>query len=285
MCVQLFHFEPYYCSLLSQASQLEPEMGPVALRLSQLIRGFVLLRPTCFLLPQKWSQHGATLRSCLDLSNATDRQVFDSLARKNERLAGRCAQGTLGAERSPRQNVIHLLDAAKAPHNFAILSSDCCSAFINRTELAVTVLEWASTRFREGSSRTYVALRLLRRWHKGGMELDSAITQILAISARSPTIDRRALFHIISELVRSQSLSLGRYMQGLMARGTLNGKQSVSSIIPRKLGHADGTYRLRAPRLNFFAKFRCTTCQHTFRTFVTPSSPGVDILFLLRDRS
>lgn len=206
-------------------------MIPIVQRLSQIIRGFVHIRATCFLLPQSWSRHGSTLKSCLDLSNTTDKQIFDILERKHERLIGHQARATGESGGSSRQEVIKVLDSVKAPYDFAAISKDCLRVTSNADNLAITVLEWASSRFREGESRTYIALRLLRRWQKSGMNIDSAIMQVLVPHPPNSTQDMTTLFHIFAELVRSQSFSLGRYMQGLMARGMLNKGNPVSHAI------------------------------------------------------
>ena len=213
----------------TQASHAEPEMLPISKRLSHIIKGFAHLRPTCFLLPRSWTRYESVLESCLDLSDDNDLKILEILARKNAWIAGRDSQKTKGDRPSMRQTIIHLLDAANEPYSITHLSTACLDASKDHLELIRIVLEWSSSHFRAGEARLYLALRLLRRWQKSGIDIQPAISQVLATSEQNRALDIEALRHITSELVRSQTFSLGRYMQALMARGILHLRDNVNN--------------------------------------------------------
>lgn len=75
-------------------------------------------------------------------------------------------------------------------------------------------------------ARVYVAVRLLRKWKKSGLDVDSYILSFLAQSQSKTGLLMENVYHVISELVRSQTFSTGKYLQWLMARGVVDNMAS-----------------------------------------------------------
>ncbi|EEP75612.1 predicted protein [Uncinocarpus reesii 1704] len=101
------------------------------------------------------------------------------------------------------------------------ISSACLNMHLEYDSLISKLLEWSSTNFRRGSTRIYVTVRLLRKWRKSGIDTDSSIVSFLQHKAESSVLEKGNIYHVISELVRSQSFAVGKYLQWLVARGAV----------------------------------------------------------------
>jgi mediator of RNA polymerase II transcription subunit 12 len=165
-----------------------------------------------------------------------DKETFDRLSERNERIR-RIKHGHMNVQRSSSRRLIRLLDSAYSSNDLAALSAECLEIQLDRGVLIAKVLEWASTPFRHGSARIYVTVRLLRRWKKSGIDTDSHILEFLTQSCGNPGLRMPNVYHVISELVRSQSFSVGKYLQRLMAGGVIRSPdvsgQNVSLAIVR----------------------------------------------------
>ncbi|PGH26686.1 hypothetical protein AJ80_01632 [Polytolypa hystricis UAMH7299] len=201
-------------------------LHPITSRLSVLIKRFVQTRPSCFVLPQTWSKYQPVLFSCLNPGDQEEQLILAKLSDRNERVQ-RSKDVEKTAQKSPTQCLIRLLDSFCSSNDFSALSSECLKLPIDQSALIGKIMEWASTSFRAGLCRTYVAVRLLRRWKRCGVDIDSDILSFLAENHRGKGLRKMDIFHVISELIRSQSFSVGRYLQWLMARGVVHSKVLV----------------------------------------------------------
>ena len=195
------------------------EMSHIVQELTTFIRKFMLSQPACFLFPQKWGHFDALVSICLSQISASDARLQDHLRRRNLRVSGEQPE-TIASPLSVRQSIIHILDSVIAPFNIAQLSQNCEESCQDRALLTTTVLDWGSTSFRFHESCLYLAVRLLRHWHRLGWDIDSPVLQHLSHGPdRLTRID--SLHHIVTELARSRSFSISRYLQSLTARGAL----------------------------------------------------------------
>jgi mediator of RNA polymerase II transcription subunit 12 len=204
------------------STQTPDEQEPNALveRLKKSVRDLVTSRPACFLMPQKWQQCEAVLLQCL-LPDVEDHQkLMVYLRRINERASGPMAQPeTLPF--SPRQSLIRRLDAARAQYKVHQLAKECSRVCEDDDLRLLTTIEWSCTRFRHGEARLYLAVRLLRLWHRNGCDLDGALHKFLANSHAFQFLQAQLLHHLVTELVRSHDFSVSKYLQWLTARGAL----------------------------------------------------------------
>lgn len=101
------------------------------------------------------------------------------------------------------------------------VSTDCMEVISNPVILVKVLLQWACSCYREGSYRVCLATRLLRRWAHLGADIYECITTYLEGMSWAKGGDSRMVFKIISELVRSRTFAAGRYMQWLIATGSI----------------------------------------------------------------
>lgn len=172
------------------------------------------------ILPNSWETYQQYVLSALDLGNETDKALFQNLAERNARVQ-RPRHSKQITQRSPHQRIVRLLDSIRSAHDLSSTST-FLDAFEDKSILISKLLEWLSTPFRHGLCRVYIGVRLLRKWKSSGVDVDSHILSFLSHGQNSQKLHMEQIYHVISELVRSQTFSVGRYLQWLMARGVTN---------------------------------------------------------------
>lgn len=189
------------------------------LKIKDAIRGFAIHRPQLFLAPDSWPELKSALRSCLHDQNALELRLYHRLDLVNERCMGASKQQYL-AKPVPRDSVVGVLDAAKPPYNVDSISQTLFSHSADYSVLVSAVAEWATTIYRCGTERVYLASRILRKWQKSGPRIDAAILDFVAKCHSSPELfDSAALKHLAAELSRSRAFPSSKYMQWLSVRG------------------------------------------------------------------
>lgn len=196
---------------------MEP-LKPLVDRLSRFIKKLILEHTSSIIIPNSWDTYKDHVSSCLHPSNKIDLALFQSIAERNARVQ-RPRRSKQATQRSPHQRVIHLLDSIRSAHDISLISSTCLDAVDDKAVLVSRLLEWLATPFRHGLCRVYVGVRLLRRWKSSGIDVDDHILSFLSRANNDKKLEMDNVYHAISELVRSQTFSVGRYLQWLMAKG------------------------------------------------------------------
>ncbi|GKZ36683.1 RNA polymerase II mediator complex subunit [Aspergillus brasiliensis] len=196
-------------------------LAPLVDRLSRCIRRLVLEHTSSVVLPLSWEKYKDLIASCLNLKELPDKTTLQNLAERNIRVQlPNNQQGT--TPQLPQQHLIHLFDSIRSAHDVLSTSSACLNAVEDKATLVAKLLEWAATPFRHGSRRVYTSVRLLRKWKMSGMDVESHILAFFADTQITSRVNMDNVYHIIAELVRSQTFSVGRYLQWLMAKGVAN---------------------------------------------------------------
>ncbi|PVI06555.1 hypothetical protein DM02DRAFT_638614 [Periconia macrospinosa] len=221
----LDHTEKFY------GAQENTESMPVLSFLENVLVRLVVTMPACLLLPITWAKHSSVLhllaerRPQIDIVNA-----ITSLDARNERLA-QPSRTSASLSNDPVGRVYQLLDSVDYSSKICIddLSYDCLQMIYDTTQLVFTVLSWACSLYRQGCCRIYLATRLLRKWNHLGTDIYDAILACLPRLALDQTKESCAIFRIIAELVRSKTFSPGRFLQWLIATGSLSQHQDIRS--------------------------------------------------------
>ena len=197
--------------------KLEP-LQPLIDRLTHFIKKLIHEHTSSLILPDSWDIYKSQVASCLNLSLDVDRALLQSLAERNARVQ-KPRSPKQSSQRSPNQCLIHLLDSIHSACDLNSTSSACMDIFENKATLVSKLLEWAGTPFRYGVCRVYVGARLLRKWKALGIDVDGHILAFLAQLTHHKNSTLTNVYHIIAELVKSQTFSVGRYLQWLVAKG------------------------------------------------------------------
>jgi mediator of RNA polymerase II transcription subunit 12 len=163
--------------------------------------------------------------SALDLGNEAEKALFQSLVERNARVQ-RPKHSKQTAQCSPHQGIVRLLDSIRSSQDLSSIFG-YLDAFDDKPILVFKLLEWLSTPFRHGLCRVYIGVRLLRKWKLAGVDIDSHILAFLSRGQNNQKLNMDQIYHVVSELVRSQTFSVGRYLQWLMARGVTTGSSSA----------------------------------------------------------
>ena len=134
-----------------------------------------------------------------------------------------------------REQLINLLDRLSSERNYGRTAAACLRLNSSHGLLVRTCIEWSASAYRHGQFRTYAAARLLRIWNKLGVQLQEPILDFLNARADPVGFKRRDIYRLLAELVSSKHLSVGKYLQWLMARGTLQGRQQPLQVSPYPL--------------------------------------------------
>lgn len=76
----------------------------------------------------------------------------------------------------------------------------------------------------------YLATRLLRRWSHLGADVYEGVLSYLCSMTWTETGEPCTIFKVVAELVRSKTFAAGRYLQWLIATGSLGNEPNISSV-------------------------------------------------------
>ena len=169
-------------------------------------------------IPNFFDKYRDLVSSCLDLKEKADQAAFGNLIERNTHVQ-RPRHHLRPLQCTPQQRVIRLLDSKRLAHDVSAISAACLNAVEDRAVLVRCVLEWTASPFRSGICRVYTSARLLRKWKMSGIDVDSYILSFLTGTQRYCALNLNNIYHTISELVRSRTFSVGKYLQWLMAKG------------------------------------------------------------------
>lgn len=181
--------------------------------------------PESFLSPTLWPQHQEALRAFLPPDAVAVQGAFQRVNARNARLL--VANTT--SPPAGRQHLVKLLDSTIQGQNEQDLSAKCLAVVDDRVELVKAVIEWATSAHRPGLAKTYVATRLVKAWSTLDVSATSVIVDTLGSIHPRDKRRKKAVFHLVAELVRSGLFSVSRYMQWLIARGGLHDAAEIDA--------------------------------------------------------
>ena len=200
--------------------------------LENVVVKLIMTRPTCLLLPESWSKYSLVLRNLGERRDELEiAHAIKKLDERNRRLSS-CPANTPVIAQTSAGRVYNVLDAVGYDKTIRVenLSNDCMEIISNAPHLISVLLQWASSSYRQGSHRVYLAIRLLRKWAQLGADVYDSIVSYLHNLSWTGSTEPRIVFKIIAELVRSKTFPAGRYLQWLIATGSLGSSVDTSSV-------------------------------------------------------
>ena len=201
------------------SSDIQDVCSSLSHEISALLRSLAQSDTACFVLPFFWMKYESVLSVCLLNYHPPLTSQFEDLRSRNIRLVRTTGITAQNLARTPREQFITILDTLCLPIDFNSLSEKALEIAGNSEILVDTVIGWSTTPYRSGLGRIYTAVRLLRRWKKDGWDLDQPILHFLTSLQTAAVQQKRRMFKLIAELVRSRLFSISKYLQWLMARG------------------------------------------------------------------
>jgi mediator of RNA polymerase II transcription subunit 12 len=188
----------------------------------------MLSNPESFISPNIWTKYRAIIQSSLASDDQRILPIFSALNHRNSRLTRPGRQ----RESDPRQQLIRLLDTSLSQPLANDFSKQCWKLDNDKAVLIKTVLEWSTSSHRPGVTKIFVGVRILRSWSRAGADITAAILDFLDSTAVESGRSKSAVYHLISELVRSEHFSTPAYLQWLIARGGLYDTAEVAQDGP-----------------------------------------------------
>lgn len=192
---------------------------------------------SCFVGPKAWKKYSDSIQNLGEAKcNLELREAVYSIIERNNRL---CIDNVEEDDKS--RQLFMLLDSAGSAVNVRELASDCLALSLENSALISSVLHWASSVYRSGAERVYVAAHLLRTLKKNvELDLNVGVWTFLTNFAPVETYEENKLHKVIVELVRVEVFSVACFLQSLVSTGLFTRGSSVDGAprrLVRLLGH------------------------------------------------
>jgi mediator of RNA polymerase II transcription subunit 12 len=201
--------------------KMNPAFEPLKTRLQKLVNVLASTANRCLVLPKVWEKFkGLLSHEALQLFTQELQHTVAEVSQRNERLTAPMER-TAVTTRSPLLSLYTMLDGVGLGINMQLLPSQCLDLIPEPHELIRAVLNWASTCYRRGRARVYIAVQIIAHLHDAGHDTDEAILTYLQQPDPSVKIDPSQLWATIGELVTRSCFATGAYLQWLIASGAV----------------------------------------------------------------
>ncbi|KAK0664470.1 putative mediator of RNA polymerase II transcription [Cercophora samala] len=198
-------------------------LQPLLSKSTALLNTLILSSPENFVSPSVWSKYRDTIKACLPVGDTARQDAFAAIGSRNEQLM---ASGNR-SQPAARHILVQWLDrntqapmSEEGPANSWNISKD-------KSALARALLEWCTSLYRPGKTKVYVTSQLLQHWSMLGLDVTTEILDFLDVDPCVQKERKDHLYHLVCELVRSDTFSVPRYIQWLSARGGITNPEDV----------------------------------------------------------
>ncbi|KAJ4403709.1 RNA polymerase II mediator complex subunit [Neurospora sp. IMI 360204] len=198
---------------------------PLLSKLSHLLGTLMVATPENFVSPAVWVKYRDALKTCLPQGDEARHRSFAGINYRNEQLVASANRSQPAARIILVRNLDQVILEKPMPDEFP---AQCWTVSKDKAALVRALLEWCTTLYRPGLAKVYVAHRILMHWRSTmGLDVTSAVLGFMEGEALEEKERKEALYHLVSELVRSGIFLVPQYIQWLIARGGLTDSQLV----------------------------------------------------------
>ena len=203
-------------------------LAPLCDRVKDLLKELLSTSTDNFISPKVWATHKEMISFKFGSGNPQFIPILATIERRNSRF------NPTGASKEPtaRKRLITALDKTLVEPFSNDLPRICWDIDGDKTLLILVILDWSTSLYRPGTTKTFVAARMIRYWAKLGVDVTAVILDYLDSSTSVSEINKPAFFHLVSELARSNHFSTPRYFQWLIARGGIYDSKDVALDSP-----------------------------------------------------
>ncbi|KYK59895.1 hypothetical protein DCS_01029 [Drechmeria coniospora] len=197
----------------------------LSVQLSALLRRLLKHNPESFIAPTKWLQYRDALKASFSAADAPSQRAFLAINRRNMRLL----VATTTSPPAGRQYLVKLLDSTVLGQHDDTLAAKCWSTMDDKWEIVKTLVEWATSLYRPGVTKAYVAARLIKSWTRLDTSVNATPVLLDVVGSVLPgqRLQSKVIFHLVAELVRQGLFSVPHYVQWLIGRGGLHDAADV----------------------------------------------------------
>lgn len=191
---------------------------PLATRLQSLVESLLLTSPENLINPGTWFRYRDSLAEIPGPSNSETRlNAFKSIDSRNDYLTSSNAK----SQPALRSIVVQLLDSMHRTPLDDTIPKKLWKASGNKFSIVRTVLEWCTSLYRPGIAKVYIAATLLRSPSAADVNITQAILDFLDADPLRELARKQLVYHLVSELTRTDHFSVPQYIQWLIARGAV----------------------------------------------------------------
>ncbi|QDS67747.1 hypothetical protein FKW77_006110 [Venturia effusa] len=202
---------------------------PARQRIEHLVANLAVSHTGCLILPKTWHRYEGVLQSIAKrCTNTAVRDALRTIIKRNNRLSKPSWEQDVKSPSTSRKEAFAALDAVSLDFSVPHLVSHLSELFESAQDIVPIVLQWSSTIYREGPHRTYVAVRVLRRFKTMGVDLEMGVLQFITGLPKTSAINDSKIARVVAELVRSRHFAVGRLLQSMIARDLASGSDQVS---------------------------------------------------------
>ncbi|KAK4892892.1 RNA polymerase II mediator complex subunit [Elasticomyces elasticus] len=195
------------------------------LRLQKLIAVLAVTSRGCLVIPGTWKKYKYLLAPSIDVvEDGSMQSPAQHLLRRNERMVEPLCK-TAKDYRCPRLRLYSALDTTGLDVDIDYLTRMCEALISDETSGPVAaLLDWASSPFRQGLARVYLAARLIAQLRIRGHDTDWAIVTYLSRSTATAitAVQDDLVYKVIVELFRMGDFDPGSYVNWLISSNAMN---------------------------------------------------------------
>ncbi|KAK5740140.1 RNA polymerase II mediator complex subunit [Elasticomyces elasticus] len=193
------------------------------LRLHKLIAVLSVTSRGCLVIPATWKKYKYLLApSTKVVEDGNMQSPAQHLLRRNERMVEPLCK-TAKDYRCPRLQLYSALDTTGLDVDLEYLTGMCEALVSDSANDAVAAsLDWASSPFRQGLARVYLAARLIAQLRIRGHDTDWAIVTYLSRSTATTAAQDDLVYKVIVEMFRMGDFDPGSYVNWLMSSNAMN---------------------------------------------------------------
>ncbi|KAK5717339.1 RNA polymerase II mediator complex subunit [Elasticomyces elasticus] len=198
------------------------------LRLQKLIAVLAVTSRGCLVIPATWKKYKYLLAPSTEVAEDGNKQSpAQHLLRRNERMVEPLCK-TAKDYRCPRLRLYSALDTTGLDVDLECLTRMCEALVSDSANDAVAaLLDWASSPYRQGLARVYLAARLIAQLRIRGHDTDWSIVAYLSLSTATATPATTAgqddlVYRVIVEMFRVGDFDPGSYVNWLMSSNAMN---------------------------------------------------------------
>ncbi|KAK3691002.1 RNA polymerase II mediator complex subunit [Vermiconidia calcicola] len=197
--------------------------APLKARLQKLVAVLAVSNRGCLIIPRTWAKYKHLLSPKAESDKAANTPASD-ISRRNERLAAPMCK-TAATTRSVLLNLYDELDSTGLDVDVKGLAVRCQTLVPDAAKLVSALLDWASTLYRTGTARIYLASGIIVQLRASRTDTDSMILQYLADAKHASDASIINIHRVVVDLVRVEAFSVGRYLQWLITSGVLSSSE------------------------------------------------------------
>lgn len=177
--------------------------------------------PACLILPSCWNQYEGLIRHGLEKHGVEMTLAFQRICQRNRQLYRSAADDVCYSRNIELHQIITILDEFSLQADLASIARSCLEVFKDHSSVISTCLLWASNPSRNRSFRIHIVVRLLRTWSELHIEVEGPLLDFLTFHIEMTQFQRSNVYKLLAELVHSKHMSVSKYLQRLMAKGSL----------------------------------------------------------------